>query len=431
MARGVMSSDPDGLAPWWAVEQPGEPSIPTAAGFTPVPPVAAPPGGSGGLAAGPPPAPGRRPRWYAIGDDPPLEPVGARRAYTEVLLVYLAFFAAGIVAAALLLGNRGSDLANRGSWGVYMPAAVNVVAEIGLAVAVVLLLSARRGVSPAALGLRVGRHGDGRVNVSQSIRIMGWSFLAIIVGGVLNAALQSGSLPPFKDNAPSLIYAMFDSLQAGVVEEMVVLAFVVVTLRQARRPWWEVTVVALILRGAYHIYYGPGVLGILVWAALFCWIYLRFRQLWPLIVCHALWDMVAFLSRPAPVVAGVGVLAVLALWVTSIILWLVARGERSGRPRPPTYGWPAEANAPWLPGGPPSGWGRPPRVDGPAQGYPGVGPGPVQEVPGVGAGPGHNGPVPTGVAVGGPPPGWHPDPAGHNRWRWWDGQRWTDHVSGH
>ncbi|MDE3202732.1 MAG: CPBP family intramembrane metalloprotease [Acidobacteriota bacterium] len=429
------------------MQQPGEPSIPTGAGFTPVPPVAAPPGGGGGPAAGPPSGPGRRPRWYAIGDDPPLEPVGTRRAYTEVLLVYLAFFAAGIVAAALLLGNRGSDLANRGSWGVYMPAAVNVVAEIGLAVAVVLLLSSRRGVSPAALGLRVGRHRDGRVNISQSIRIMGWCFLAIIVGGVINAALQSGSLPPFKDNAPSLIYAMFDSLQAGVVEEMVVLAFVVVTLRQARRPWWEITVVALVLRGAYHVYYGPGVLGILVWAALFYWIYLRFRQLWPLIVCHALWDMVAFLSRPAPAVAGVGVLAVLALWVTSIILWLVARSERSGRSGPPANGWPADATAPWLPGGPLPGPGRPPRVDWPAQrypgvtprpadarradGHPGVGPGPVQEVPAVVPGPAHPGQLPAGVAAGGPPPGWHPDPAGHNRWRWWDGQRWTDHVSGH
>jgi hypothetical protein len=26
------------------------------------------------------------------------------------------------------------------------------------------------------------------------------------------------------------------------------------------------------------------------------------------------------------------------------------------------------------------------------------------------------------------PPGWHPDPWGSARWRWWDGTRWTDHV---
>lgn len=370
--------------------------------------------------------PSRSPRWYSPSDDPRLEPISAGRAYTEVILVYLAFFAVGIIAAALLLGGRASDLSDTGSWGIYMPAAVNIVAEVGLAVTVVLLLSARRGVRPANLGLGVPRQPDGRVAVSQSVRVMGWCFFAIIVGGIINAALQTGSLPTFHNNAPALIYAMFDSLQAGVVEELVVLAFLVVTLRQAGRPWWEVTLVALVLRGAYHIYYGPGVVGILVWAALFYWIYLRFRQLWPMMICHALWDAVAFLSRPAPAVAGVGFVLVLGLWVVCLILWLVAR---SNQPSPPPY---AAVPGAWAgPGGPHwpvGGGGWPPTATG--GGDPGWG----ATAPGAGR-------PPVGVANGssaspapgavGPPPGWHPDPAGHNRWRWWDGHRWTDHVSTH
>jgi hypothetical protein len=28
-----------------------------------------------------------------------------------------------------------------------------------------------------------------------------------------------------------------------------------------------------------------------------------------------------------------------------------------------------------------------------------------------------------------PPAAWHPDPHGQHRWRWWDGEQWTDHVS--
>jgi hypothetical protein len=28
-----------------------------------------------------------------------------------------------------------------------------------------------------------------------------------------------------------------------------------------------------------------------------------------------------------------------------------------------------------------------------------------------------------------PPPGWHADPYGVHRWRWWDGQRWTEQIS--
>lgn len=27
------------------------------------------------------------------------------------------------------------------------------------------------------------------------------------------------------------------------------------------------------------------------------------------------------------------------------------------------------------------------------------------------------------------PPAWHPDPAGSDRLRWWDGARWTDHLA--
>jgi hypothetical protein len=28
-----------------------------------------------------------------------------------------------------------------------------------------------------------------------------------------------------------------------------------------------------------------------------------------------------------------------------------------------------------------------------------------------------------------PPPGWYDDPSGSHRWRWWDGNRWTQHAS--
>jgi hypothetical protein len=369
-----------------------------------------------------------------------------------VLGVYLAFFAVGIIAAALLLGGRTADLRDTGSWGVYMPAAVNILAEIGLALAVVFLLGARRGVRPSTLGFRVPRLADGRVAVSQSVRVMGWCFFAIILGGMINAALQTGSLPAFHNSPPALIYAMFDSLQAGFVEEVVVLAFVVVTLRQAGRPWWEVTVVALVLRGAYHIYYGPGVVGILVWAALFYWIYLRFRQLWPMIICHTLWDAVAFLSRPVPAVAGVGFLLVLILWVVCLILWLVSRNNQ------PTPAYLPGGAGPWWPGahggvapgrgGP--GWGSsggvtgwPPVPVGPGgsggSGGPGgswwpastAGDGRAWTGTGPAAPTTQAGPVGAPGPVGGPPPSWYPDPAGHNRWRWWDGQRWTDHVSTH
>ncbi|HET9076202.1 MAG TPA: CPBP family glutamic-type intramembrane protease [Acidimicrobiales bacterium] len=331
------------------------------------------------------------PRWWPLAPDPDLTPIGARRAYGEVLAVYLAFFLVGIVAAGLLLAGRSADVTSTGSWGVYLTAAVDQVMQIGLAVAVVLLLAARRGVRPGLLGLRVPRRADGRVAVSQSIRMMAWCFLAIIAGNIFVALLQTGSLPQTRAAAPELIYSVVQAAQAGVIEELVVLAFVVVTLRQAGRPWWEVTAVALVLRAAYHIYYGPGVVGILIWAALFYCIYLRFRQLLPLMVCHGLWDSVAFLSRASTVVLGVGELMVAALWLTAVILWLIERNN--------------------------------PPAAVPAAGHQPVRPGPVALAQ-MGAPP-----LPPPAVH--PPPGWHPDPAGTNRWRWWDGHRWTDYMSPH
>ncbi|HMC38256.1 MAG TPA: DUF2510 domain-containing protein, partial [Acidimicrobiales bacterium] len=78
--------------------------------------------------------------------------------------------------------------------------------------------------------------------------------------------------------------------------------------------------------------------------------------------------------------------------IVAIILWLVERNNQG--PAWPVHGAQGVAGWPYQPGPP-------------AHGAP---------------------PPPVWPAV---PPGWHPDPSGANRWRWWDGQRWTEHVSQH
>lgn len=426
-----------------------------------------------------PPRPSRR-AWYAAAPDPELPPVSAKRAYGEILVIYAGFFAAGIVAAALILGNRTGDMGNtNASWGIWMYQTVEFIAEIGLALLVVTAVAARRGVTPRALGLVPMRRPDGSLAVSQLIRICAWCFLAEIVGGIVNALLQSGHIPESTPNAPELIAGFFDAASAGIIEELVVLAFVVVSLRQAGRPWWEVVTVALVLRGAYHIYYGPGVFGILLWAGLYLWIYLRFRQILPLMLCHFMWDGVAFFAQRWIGLFWIGILIVLGLWVTAFVLWLVDRGNRNpyGQLAPagwPGYYYPADsyptagpasyspgsysapaagsysapagsywAPAPARPNSAPAGPGSSPSDPGayaPAAPF-STGPGPAAPTP---TGPVSAGPMPAvsppaawspagGLPTGGstPPPGWHPDPAGHNRWRWWNGQAWTDHVSRH
>jgi Protein of unknown function (DUF2510)/Type II CAAX prenyl endopeptidase Rce1-like len=328
--------------------------------------------------------------WWSIAPDPVLPSISTRRAYFEVLFVFLVMFATGILAAGLLLAGHYKDLQTTGNWALYSTQIVGVVTQIAIAVGLVLLLGERRGVSPRTLGLTLPRREDGSIESGKLTRILAWCIFALVLGGIINAVLQSGHLPTAQTNTAALFFSAFDSIQAGVIEELVVLAFVVVTLRQAGRPWWEVTLIALVLRGSYHIYYGPGVFGILVWAALYYWIYLRFRSLIPMMVCHAGWDLVGFLSQRWGAVAVVGVLVAVGLWIAAPITWLVERSNRQGAM--------AGSGPLWIPA---SASGMTQTASGP--------------------------PAPPAA----PPPGWHPDPSGANQWRWWDGHQWTEHVSGH
>lgn len=334
---------------------------------------------------------GKKPHWWSPAVAPALPPISAKRAYVEVLFTFSAFFLTGVIAAGLLLADRYKDILSNASWALYVPQAVEALLQSAVAVGLVLLLSERRGVSPATLGLRLQRKPDGRFAAGATTRVLAWAIFAQLLGGVVNALLQTGHLPTSKPSAPALVFGVADSIQAGIVEELVVLAFLVVTLRQARRPLWEIALVALVLRGSYHIYYGPGVVGILVWAAIFLWIYLRTQALIPLIVTHAVWDMVGFLSQRWAAVAGFALLVTVAIWIAAPITWAVERGDRDRAAR---VGW------------------------SPALGWSGGG-------PGWAAG-GH----PYSTTAQWVPPGWHPDPSGVHHWRWWDGYAWTDHVSG-
>jgi membrane protease YdiL (CAAX protease family) len=376
---------------------------------------------------------GERRHWYSPAPDPELPPISAKRAYTEVLFVFGAFFASGIVLAGLILGGRSSDITTDASWGLYSAQAVQLLFEIALAVVVVWLLSERRGVSLRTLGVVWPTDDDGNFSPGRTVRNLAWATLALGIGLPLTALLHTSSLPKNQANAPAMALAVFVGLNAGVVEELVVLGFVVVTLRQARRPWWEVTLVALALRGSYHIYYGVGVIGILIWASLFYWIYLRTRSLLPLMVTHAAWDTSALLSQRWPWAISFVFLGGGALLIAAPITWLIERnnhppvGWQPGFAGPPAGSWPASLPSGPGPGGPAwpagAGSGGPSPAPAPPQPQPHAGPVPAAGVAPMSTAPGPMSPFPG--------PGWHPDPSGLNQWRWWDGQRWTGYVSGH
>ncbi|MCL2394827.1 MAG: CPBP family glutamic-type intramembrane protease [Acidimicrobiaceae bacterium] len=313
-----------------------------------------------------------RKHWWSPQPPPDTPPTSTRRAYLEVLLVFAAFFGAGILAAGFSLG--GTLPRTNGGWGLFGPNAFDQVAQAGLAVALVVLLLRNRGMSRQAFGLDVPRQPDGSWALGQILRVATWAVVALIAGSLVTSALATGKYDlPSHLGAPFLFYAAASSLNAGVIEEVVVLGFVVATLRQARRPMWEVLVVAVVLRASYHVYYGPGVVGILIWGSVFVWLYLRTRSLLPIMAVHFAWDTTVFMSQRWPVAILFGLLIVFVMVIAAPITWLVERSNQR------------LATAPGL------------------------------ALAGAPAWPGYYA-----------PPGWRPDPWGQYQWRWWDGVRWTD-----
>lgn len=126
--------------------------------------------------------------------------------------------------------------------------------------------------------------------------------LAAIVGlagiGVYLAAVELGvnrfviPTPPLGHwwTIPVLV---LDGIGAGVVEEVVVLGYLVTRLQQL--SWSAATAVgaSALLRATYHLYQGwGGFAGNLAMGLLFGWLFLRWsRRTWPFVVGHALLDV--------------------------------------------------------------------------------------------------------------------------------------------
>jgi uncharacterized protein len=107
---------------------------------------------------------------------------------------------------------------------------------------------------------------------------------------------------------------------SGIVEEIVVLGFLVRRLEQLglRTSW--IVVIAVLVRVSYHLYYGWGAIPIALWALATVLCYLRIRRLLPFILCHIAWDAaIPFRAFYAPAyhvmfIAAVATGTVLALW---------------------------------------------------------------------------------------------------------------------
>jgi membrane protease YdiL (CAAX protease family) len=90
---------------------------------------------------------------------------------------------------------------------------------------------------------------------------------------------------------------LLSALENAIVEEVIAVGYLVARLRDLRWGPWAAIGASAVLRGTYHLYQGFGqAIGNAVMGVVFAWLYQRTGRLAPLIVAHALLDVVSFVG---------------------------------------------------------------------------------------------------------------------------------------
>ena len=86
----------------------------------------------------------------------------------------------------------------------------------------------------------------------------------------------------------------------GILEETLVIGYLLTRLDQLRWNPWRAIVFAALLRGCYHLYQGFGAfIGNAVMGLIFGYLYRRWGRVTPLIIAHTLIDAVTFVGYAA------------------------------------------------------------------------------------------------------------------------------------
>lgn len=160
-----------------------------------------------------------------------------------------------------------------------------------------LVLLAHTGIGPRAVGLvreRAGRQVAWGLALTAAIGIPG---LALYLGAVAAGANLQVSASGLTETWWRPLVLVLAAAGNGAAEEVLVVGYLLVRLRQLSVPPAVALAGTALLRGSYHLYQGfGGGLGNLAMGLVFALYWMRTRRLWPLILAHTLLDVAAFLG---------------------------------------------------------------------------------------------------------------------------------------
>ena len=129
------------------------------------------------------------------------------------------------------------------------------------------------------------------------IRIPGLLLIYVARKLGVNAQLDASGIADVWYRYPVLVLS---AIQNGVLEELVMIGYLLTRLGQLRWPPWRAVLLSAVIRGSYHTYQGiGGFLGNYVMGAIFGWWFTRTRRVLPLVIAHSILDIVSFVGYAA------------------------------------------------------------------------------------------------------------------------------------
>lgn len=257
-----------------------------------------------------------------------------RRPSGWEILVVLAIFpgvaiSSALVALAQTLGNYSDDA-------THTP---NLLPGHGSVSALLLLVIVVWDFAPALLVWYLMRLSGGgmrafgldrrtpRADVARSGKVVLYAFVpGFLLLGILTPLTPHHDKLAQDPGHLALLYllpSLVQALSAGVVEEIVVLGFLVHRLEQRGWTGWQLYAVCIAVRVSYHLYYGTGAIGLLVWGGMSVFLYRRRRRVLTFVIAHVAWDVQAFLDTFFH--GNVAWVPFAGLPVVLVAAWLVGR----------------------------------------------------------------------------------------------------------
>ncbi len=262
-------------------------------------------------------------RW----DETPLPPLGGsdgatgpretrRSVAIELVIVFaITLGMSGLRSLVSIVETQIKAHEQQVSLGQFQVSVAAPQSQVGTIDLIRQLLSVAQGLAWGALGLyllwragaslkrhlgldfsRSGRDLASAVGLATLIGIPGLALYLVAHALGMSLTVAASTMTDVWWRAPVSVLIAF---QNGFLEEVLVVGYLLLRLRQLDLHPAIAIAVSAVLRGSYHLYQGyGGFVGNLAMGVVFAFVFLRWRRLWPLVLAHGLIDVVAIVGYP-------------------------------------------------------------------------------------------------------------------------------------